>query len=255
MYLFFLLMVAVLFLGPTRYLVNTFVEAMGGYLQNIIFMSFFTDSQGAVAEHAGWDWVGGWTVFYWAWWITWAPFVGSFIARISRGRTIKEFVIGILLAPTLLCTIWFGIMGGTAINIELFGAGGVVDATYADVTTAIFAMFNNLPAAGLLSVVAMILTSIFFITSADSSTYVVSMMTSGGNLDPKNTLRVFWGIVAGAIAAMLLLTGGLSAVQTVAFVFGFPFMIIMVFMMVALLKAFREDEKVEVVVQIEQDIS
>jgi glycine betaine transporter len=252
MYLFFLLMVAVLFLGPTRYLINTFVESLGAYLQNIIIMSFYTDAQGAVLEHAGWDWVGGWTVFYWAWWITWAPFVGSFIARISRGRTIKEFVFGILLAPTLLCMIWFGIMGGTAINIELFGAGGIVDATYADVTTAIFAMFSNLPAGGLLSVVAMILTSIFFITSADSSTYVVSMMTSGGNLHPKNTLRVFWGIVAGSIAAMLLLTGGLSAVQTVAFVFGFPFMIIMVFMMYSLLKAFREDENVEVVVQVEQ---
>ena len=119
MWLFFLLMIAVLFLGPTRYLINTFVETMGSYIQNIIGMSFITDSQGAVFEHVGWDWVGSWTVFYWAWWITWAPFVGSFIARISRGRTIKEFVFGILLAPTLLCIIWFTIMGGTAINIEL----------------------------------------------------------------------------------------------------------------------------------------
>jgi glycine betaine transporter len=255
MWLFFFLMLAVLFLGPTRYLVNTFVETLGGYIQNILWMSFFTDSQGAVAEHAGWEWVGGWTVFYWAWWITWAPFVGSFIARISRGRTIKEFVFGILLAPTLLCMIWFAIMGGTAIHVELFGAGGVAEATFADVTTAIFVMFSNLPASGLLSVVAMILTTIFFITSADSSTYVVSMMTSKGSLDPTNGLRVFWGIVAGSIAAMLLLTGGLSAVQTTAFVFGFPFMIIMVFMMYSLLKAFREDEKVDVVVQVTQDVS
>lgn len=255
MWLFFFLMLAVLFLGPTRYLVNTFVETLGGYIQNILWMSFFTDSQGAVAEHAGWEWVGGWTVFYWAWWITWAPFVGSFIARISRGRTIKEFVFGILLAPTLLCMIWFAIMGGTAIHVELFGAGGVAEATFADVTTAIFVMFSNLPASGLLSVVAMILTTIFFITSADSSTYVVSMMTSKGSLDPTNGLRVFWGIVAGSIAAMLLLTGGLSAVQTTAFVFGFPFMIIMVFMMYSLLKAFREDEKIDVVVQVTQDVS
>lgn len=255
MWLFFFLMLAVLFLGPTRYLINTFVETLGGYIQNILWMSFFTDSQGAVAEHAGWEWVGGWTVFYWAWWITWAPFVGSFIARISRGRTIREFVFGILLAPTLLCMIWFTIMGGTAIHVELFGAGGVADATFADVTTAIFVMFSNLPASGLLSVIAMILTTIFFITSADSSTYVVSMMTSKGSLDPTNGLRIFWGIVAGSIAAMLLLTGGLSAVQTTAFVFGFPFMIIMVFMMYSLLKAFREDEKIEVVVQVKQDVS
>lgn len=244
MWLFFLLMIAVLFLGPTRYLINTFVETMGSYIQNIIGMSFITDSQGAVFEHVGWDWVGSWTVFYWAWWITWAPFVGSFIARISRGRTIKEFVFGILLAPTLLCIIWFTIMGGTAINIELFGAGGVADATFADVTAAIFAMFSHLPLTGVLSVGAMLLVSIFFITSADSSTYVVSMMSSGGNLNPKTGLRVFWGLIAGAIAAMLLLTGGLQAVQTVSFVFGFPYMIIMLLMIYSLMKAFREDEQV-----------
>ncbi len=254
MYLFFILMTVVLFIGPTRYLINTFVETLGAYIQNILWMSFFTDSQGAVAAHAGWEWVGGWTVFYWAWWITWAPFVGSFIARISRGRTIKEFVFGILLAPTMLCMIWFTIMGGTAIHSELFGAGGVADATFADTTMAIFAMFGNLPASGLLSIIAMTLTTIFFITSADSSTYVVSMMTSKGSLNPTNWLRVFWGIVAGSIAAMLLLTGGLSAVQTVAFVFGFPFMIIMVFMMYSLLKAFREDEKIEVAVKVEQKV-
>lgn len=254
MWLFFFLMILVLFLGPTRYLINTFVETLGAYMQNIIWMSLFTDSQGAVAEHAGWEWVGGWTVFYWAWWITWAPFVGSFIARISRGRTIKEFVLGILFAPTLLCMIWFTIMGGTAINIDLYGAGGIAEATFADVTSAIFVMFSNLPLGGFMAVVAMTLTTIFFITSADSSTFVVSMMTSKGNLEPKTGTRVFWGVVAGSIAAMLLLTGGLSAVQTVSFVFGFPFMIIMVFMMYSLLKAFREDENVEVVVPVEKEV-
>lgn len=244
MVIFFGLMALMLLVGPTRYLVNTFVENLGGYLQNIISMSFVTDATGNIQDRVGWDWVGGWTVFYWAWWITWAPFVGSFIARISRGRTIKEFVFGILLAPTTLCILWFTLMGGTAINIELFGTGGIVEANAADVTSTIFAMFDHLPATTLLSVAAMALTSIFFITSADSSTYVVSMMTTGGDIHPKTGMRIFWGIVAGAIAAMLLLLGGLTAVQTVSFTFGFPFMIIMAFMSVALLKAFIEDEKV-----------
>ena len=242
MVIFFALMILMFILGPTRYLLNTFVESLGSYLQNIVWMSFFTDSQGAVAEHTGWDWVGGWTVFYWAWWITWAPFVGSFIARISRGRTIREFIVGILLAPSLLCFIWFTIMGGSAIYVERFGAGGIAAATFAEVSSAPFAMFSNFPMSGLLTVAAMILTSIFFITSADSSTYVVSMMTAGGDLEPKTGLRIFWGVVAGVIAAMLLLSGGLKAVQTVAFAFGFPFMLIMVFMLVSLMKAFKAEK-------------
>jgi glycine betaine transporter len=244
MVIFFSLMVLMFILGPTRYLLNSFVETTGSYLQNLIWMSFYTDSQGVVAEHAGWDWVGGWTVFYWAWWITWAPFVGSFIARISRGRTIREFVVGILLAPTLLCFSWFTIMGGSAIHEELYGVGGIVAATFAEVSSAPFAMFSNFPLSGLLSIAAMILTTIFFITSADSATLVVSMMTSGGDQEPTTGLRVFWGVIAGSLAAMLLLTGGLSAVQTVAFAFGFPFMLIMVLMLVSLMKAFKTDEKI-----------
>ena len=243
MVIFFGLMLLMFILGPTRYLLNTFIETLGSYVQNIVWMSFFTDSQGAVAEHTGWDWVSGWTVFYWAWWITWAPFVGSFIARISRGRTIREFMIGILLAPSMLCFIWFTIMGGSAINVELFGAGGIADATFANVSSAPFAMFSHFPLSSLLSIAAMVTTTIFFITSADSSTYVVSMMTSGGDLEPKSGLRIFWGVIAGTIAAMLLLTGGLNAVQTVAFAFGFPFMLLMLFMIAALIKSFINDEK------------
>ena len=235
------LMLIVLFLGPTRYILNFFTESLGQYLQNIVAMSFFVDTQGAVAEHTGYGWVGAWTVFYWAWWITWTPFVGSFIARISKGRTIREFIVGILVAPSLLSFIWFSIVGGTAIHIERFGAGGIADATFADVTTAIFVMFNNMPAAGLLSIFAMLVVTIFFITSADSATLVVSMMTSGGELEPKSSLRVFWGVIAGAIASMLILTGGLSSVQTIAFAFAFPFTIIMIFMMYTLGKSLNEE--------------
>ena len=184
----------------------------------------------------GYDWSGTWTIFYWAWWLTWAPFVGVFIARISRGRTIREFVLGALLAPTLLCAIWFNILGGTAIFMELNGTPGIADATFKDVTSAIFALYNNFSIGAFLSLLSMIIVSIFFITSADSATFVVGMMTSGGSLEPKTGLKIFWGLVCSSIAAMLLVAGGLKAIQTVSFVVSFPFMLLMLFMAVAFVK-------------------
>jgi len=200
------------------------------------------DSTGGVEKHVGYDWVGAWTIFYWAWWLTWAPFVGAFIARISRGRTIRQFVFGCLLAPTLLCSIWFSILGGSAINLELAnGAVGIADATFKDVTMAIFVLFDQFPMGGFLSMLSMIIVSIFFVTSADSATYVVGMMSSGGSLDPKNGLKIFWGLLCSTIAAMLLLAGGLKAIQTVAFVVSFPFMILMVLMIASFLKSVRKE--------------
>jgi len=230
------LMLLVLLLGPTRYILNATVESLGNYLQNIVWLSFFVDANGAVAKHTGYDWSGAWTIFYWAWWLTWAPFVGVFIARISRGRTIREFVLGALLAPTLLCAIWFNILGGSAIFMELNGTPGIADATFKDVTTAIFTLFGNLPIGAFLSLLSMIIVSIFFITSADSATFVVGMMTSGGSLEPKTGLKIFWGLVCSSIAAMLLLAGGLKAIQTVSFVVSFPFMMLMLFMAASLVK-------------------
>jgi glycine betaine transporter len=230
------LMLLVLLMGPTRYILNSTVESIGNYLQNIVWLSFFVDANGAVAKHTGYDWSGAWTVFYWAWWLTWAPFVGVFIARISRGRTIREFVLGALLAPTLLCAIWFNILGGTAIFMELNGAPGVVDATFKDVTAAIFALFDNFSIGAFLSLVSMVIVSIFFITSADSATFVVGMMTSGGSLEPKTGLKIFWGLVCSSIAAMLLVAGGLKAIQTVSFVVSFPFMVLMLFMAISFFK-------------------
>ncbi len=231
------LMVLVLVIGPTRYILNSFVESIGYYLQNILWLSFFVDASGGVAKHTGYDWSGAWTVFYWAWWLTWAPFVGVFIARISRGRKIREFVLGALLAPTLLCAIWFNILGGSAIFLELNGTPGIADATFNDVTTAIFTLYNNFPMSAFLSLISMVIVCIFFITSADSATFVVGMMTSGGSLEPKTGLKVFWGLVCSSIAAMLLVAGGLKAVQTVSFVVSFPFMILMLFMAWSFIKA------------------
>ncbi len=227
MALAFLLMLLVLVLGPTRHILNSLVESIGNYLQNIIWLSFFMDASGAVERHTGYDWCGTWTVFYWAWWLTWAPFVGAFIARISRGRTIRQFIFGTLLAPTLMCTIWFNILGGSAIGIELNGGGAIAEATVNDVTTAIFVLFDHFPMGSILSLIAMMIVMIFFITSADSATFVVGMMTSGGELEPRNSIKVFWGIICSTIAAMLLLTGGLKAVQTISFVVSFPFLLLM----------------------------
>ena len=197
-----------------------------------------------MAKHTGYDWSGAWTVFYWAWWLTWAPFVGVFIARISRGRKIREFVLGALLAPTLLCAIWFNILGGSAIFLELNGTPGIADATFKDVTTAIFTLYNNFPMSAFLSLISMVIVCIFFITSADSATFVVGMMTSGGSLEPKTGLKVFWGLVCSSIAAMLLVAGGLKAIQTVSFVVSFPFMILMLFMAWSFIKAISAETEI-----------
>lgn len=244
MVLAFGLMLALLFLGPTLFILETFIESFGNYLQNIVWLSFFLDTAGSVEKHAGYDWVGSWTIFYWAWWLTWVPFVGAFIARISRGRTIREFIVGTLLAPTLLCALWFSILGGSAIHLELTGASaGIVDATFKDVTLAIFALFDHYAFGNVMSILSMIIVSIFFVTSADSATYVVGMMSSGGSENPKNGLKIFWGLLCSTIAAMLLLTGGLKAVQTVSFVISLPLMILMFFMIAAFIKGLKKEKE------------
>ncbi len=237
----FILMLLVLFLGPTKYILQTLIEAVGNYFQNIIWLSFFIDNSGAVKARVGYDWISAWTIFYWAWWLAWAPFVGAFIARISRGRTIREFVFGSLLAPTLLCTVWFSILGGSAINFEFAGKSGIADATFENVAVAIFVLLENFPMGEMLSLLAMVIITIFFVTSADSATYVVGMMSSGGNMNPANSLKVFWGLLCSMIAAMLLLAGGLKAVQTISFVVSFPFMILMVIMIASFLKSLADE--------------
>lgn len=234
MYLAFLIMLFVLFLGPTKFILNVFTDTIGTYLQNIVQMSFWTDPYGTNP-----GWVGGWTIFYWAWWIAWGPFVGGFIARISKGRTVREFILGVLIAPTLLSFIWLSIFGGTAVSMELSGDAGIAKAVSENVSTALFAMFQNLPLTALVSTLACVLIGTFFITSADSATFVMGMLTSGGDLEPKAGLKIFWGVTEGAVAAVLLLAGGLSALQTASIVSAFPFMIVMVFMMISLVKAFK----------------
>lgn len=232
-----LLVVLVAILGPTVFILSDFVQQLGSYLGNFFTLSFrtlpFEGDDGSA-------WLGGWTTFYWGWWISWAPFVGVFIARISRGRTVREFVIGVLLVPTLVTFIWFSVMGGSAIYREMFGEGGLVGKDGAVSTDqALFQLLDGFPASGLLSVVAMILVIVFFVTSSDSGSFVVDMLATGGDLEPPVWSRVFWAVLEGAVAATLLVAGavtggdGLTALQTMAILLALPFSLVMIGMMVA----------------------
>ena len=228
-----LLMLLVFIVGPTLFILNIFTHSVGDYLQNIIHMSFGLDAAGEGTE----GWYGAWTIFYWAWWIAWAPFVGTFIARVSRGRTIRNFIVGVMLVPVAVSLVWFSVFGGSALYVEHFGAGGIGDAVSADSALGFFALLQGFPASTLLIFVAMISVAIFFTTSSDSGTYVNGMLTSGGNPNPPLPLRITWGVLEGAIAAILLFTGGLGALQTSSIVGGFPFMIIMLLMLYCLMKS------------------
>lgn len=230
-----LLALAILVLGPTVAIIDTLTNTLGAYLGDFVRMSLrmtpFRDS----------EWVGNWTVFYWAWWISWSPFVGVFIARVSRGRTIREFILGTVLAPTLAAALWFSIFGGTALNLEIFKHIPIADAVKLDVATAMFAMFDALPMGGLMSVAATVLVAVFFVTSGDSATLVLSMMSSEGKPEPSNQVKIMWGLLVAAIAASLLSVGGVNAVQTATIVFALPFSVVLVLIAISLWRGVRED--------------
>ncbi|MDZ5471293.1 BCCT family transporter [Bacillus sp. 31A1R] len=231
------LLLFVLIVGPTSFIVDAFTTTIGGYLGNIIPMSFRLTpfSQGT--------WVGAWTLFYWAWWIAWAPFVGTFIARVSKGRTIKEFVLGVLLVPTLLGALWFSAFGGSAIFFDLFEQKGITEAVNQDMTTALFITLEQFPWGTLLGVLATFLIITFFITSADSATFVLGMLTSKGVLNPANSTKIIWGVLQSSIAAVLLWSGGLEGLQTASIVAALPFAVIMLLMVVSLNKALNREVK------------
>lgn len=243
------LVVVLLVVGPTVFILSDLVTQVGSYIQGFFRLSF----NGMPFEEDGKQWLGWWTTFYWGWWMSWAPFVGVFIARISRGRTVREFIVGVLLVPTIVTFIWFSVMGGTALYQELFEGGGLVneDGTV-NTSTALFQMIDSVaPSMSVvLSLVAIFLIVIFFVTSSDSGSFVVDMLASGGNPNPPVWSRVFWASLEGAVAAVLLLAGAaaggdanpLSALQTMAILLALPFSIVMVLMCVATAKALiRED--------------
>lgn len=234
-----LLAITVFVLGPTVAIIDTFSNTLGSYLTYIVRMSLrstpFRDS----------EWVGNWTIFYWAWWISWSPFVGLFIARVSRGRTIREFIVGTVVAPSLAAFVWFSVFGGTALHMEIWQHVPLSEAVKADVATALFAMFAAMPFGLIMSVVATMLVLVFFITSGDSAVLVLGMMSTNGNPNPPNKVKVLWGVLVAGIAVSLLLAGGLEAVQTATILFALPFAIVIVLMVVALWRALREDWNAE----------
>jgi choline/glycine/proline betaine transport protein len=236
-----LLLLAVLVLGPTVFLLSDFVQQVGSYLQNFLRLSFNTFS---FRGEAGESWLSGWTTYYWGWWMSWAPFVGVFIARISRGRTVREFVAGVLLVPSLLTFLWFAVMGGSGLHREIFGNGGLIGEDGAVPTdTALFELLGGLPGGAALSVLAVFLIIVFFVTSSDSGSFVVDMIATGGDPNPPVWSRAFWGGLEGVIAAVLLVAGGLAALQTMAILVALPFSIVMVLMVFATSKALMAEQR------------
>jgi choline/carnitine/betaine transport len=223
--------------GPTVFILNLVPTSLGSYLQDVAMMSARTGAEGSEVN----AWLSGWTVFYWAWWLSWTPFVGMFIARISRGRTIRQFVTGVLLVPSLVSLVWFCVFGGAAIDlqqhgVDIAGAGGV--------ETQLFTTLDQFPLATVASVLVMVLVSIFFVSGADAASIVMGSLSERGALEPSRPTVIFWGVATGAVAAVMLLVGGanaLTGLQTVTIIAALPFVLVMVALAVALVKDLRAD--------------
>ena len=232
------LMLYVLFTGPTVAILETITVGIGDYLQNFIGMSL------RISPYGDNEWASNWTIFYWAWVIAWSPFVGTFIARVSRGRTIKEYVFGVLFVPPLLACLWIGVFGGAALHMELNGTDiGRAAATQDNITVALFEMFELMPFTGVLSVVAMLLIFIFLVTSADSASYIVAQMTDNGSINPPLYKRVIWGVLIAAICLTLIASGGLTGLQSASVLSALPFTFILYMMVFVLVQELRADRK------------
>ncbi|WP_233004852.1 BCCT family transporter [Exiguobacterium aurantiacum] len=229
------LMVFVFFAGPTIFILETFTLGLGDYLQNFIRYSL------RLQPYQQGTWVRDWTIFYWAWAIAWSPFVGAFVARVSRGRTIREFIVGVLIVPPFIALLWIAVFGGTALHLDLFEGTSIAQAVDADVTSALFVTFAELPFSFVLSVLSILLILTFLITSADSATYIISSMTTNGSLNPPLTVRIVWGILLGGIAAVLLIASGLEGLQTASLISALPFTVILILMVYTLFSLLRKE--------------
>ncbi|GGF26147.1 glycine/betaine ABC transporter permease [Halobacillus andaensis] len=229
------LMVAVLIIGPTGFILDTITMGIGDYLQNFFQASLRLD------QYTDSTWVQDWPVYYWAWTIAWAPFVGMFVARISKGRTVREFVLGVMVAPPFIGLIWIGIFGGTAINLDLFQGTDIAGAVAEDEATALFSMLENLPLGTILSVLSICLLFTFLVTSADSATFVLGMMSSNGDTNPSVVVKIVWGTLIASLAIILILSAGLEGLQTASLIGALPFSIVLFISCLSLLKSIRED--------------
>jgi choline/glycine/proline betaine transport protein len=240
-----LLLVLVFLTGPSLFILDGLVQNIGGYLDGLLALGCWTET------YSRGHWQNTWTVFYWGWWIAWSPFVGLFLARISIGRTIREFIGGTLLAATLMTFVWLAVFGNAALFIELEGSGGLIPAVQASLDDALFVFLQLLPSASgasvpawwasALAVLAIVTIVSFFVTSSDSGSLVIDMITAGGHPNPPTAQRVYWATAEGVVAAVLLAGGGLTALQTAAISVGLPFAVVILMMIVSLHRSLAAD--------------
>lgn len=235
MWLAVILLCALFIVGPSMYIINMFTTTIGNYISNFIQMSF--ELKPVNGEQR--EWINSWTIFYWAWWISWAPFVGMFIARVSKGRTIKQFITGVLIAPTLVTFIFFAVFGGSALHVE---QQGIAKLSKLATETVTFGMFEYYPIGTILSFLTIVVISIFFITSADSATFVLGMFSTGGQLNPSNVVKITWGLILSAMAAIVLYSGGLDGFQNMLIIAALPFSIILMLMVISFYKTIKRTE-------------
>jgi choline/carnitine/betaine transport len=235
MVLAIVLLAFLLVTGPIVFILDTLTESVGAYVTSIVPNSFRTGSYGDS------EWLAGWTIFYWAWWISWAPFVGTFIARISKGRTIREFVLGVLLVPSGVSFVWFAILGGSAIDLQLSGEADIAGAVATSPEAALFTTLEQFPLSDVMSFIVIVLVALFFVSGADAASVVMGMLSTRGSMSPPRAVVVIWGTLTGAAAAVLLLAGGLNALQQAAIIAAAPFLLVMIGLCVSLYKGLRED--------------
>ncbi len=230
-------LILMIILGPTIFLLDGFIQNTGVYFQNLIEVGTWTET------YKGSNWQNGWTVFYWAWWISWSPFVGMFIARVSRGRTVREFILGVLFVPTILTFLWMSVFGGSAMFLELNGIANIAQAVEENQSIALFMMLEQYPLGFITSIIGIVLVTSFFVTSSDSGSLVIDSITSGGKLDAPIGQRIFWALSEGAVAATLLLGGGLAAMQTASISAGLPFTLLLIAMAFILRKGLKQEKE------------
>lgn len=230
-----LLLVFVFVMGPTVFILNAFTLGIGDYISNFIQYSL------RLEPYVGGTWVRDWTIFYWAWAISWSPFVGAFVARVSKGRTIRQFIAGVMVVPPVIACVWVATFGGTALYKDLNENAGIAEAVNNDITVALFQVFDTLPMSFFMSVLAILLIFTFLITSADSASHILASMTTEGSLIPPLFQKLVWGVLISAIAGVLLFAGGLDALQTASLVAAVPFTVIMLILIVAIFKMLRRE--------------
>jgi glycine betaine transporter len=223
-----------LVMGPTTDLLNLTVQTAGSYIDNFIYMTFWTDFD------ANSGWLGWWTVFYWIWWISWGPFCGGFVARISKGRTVREFILGVALVPTLVAIVWFSVVGGAAQFAQINGTAPMAEALKADMGSGIYVLLSSFSFGELMGYVVFVNLLIFLITSADSASFFVAMQMSRGSMEPTTMMKLIWGGLIGSLALVLLVSGGLQALQKAAIIAGAPFSIIIFMMIFSLFRMLRK---------------